>query len=396
MKLIYLFETRITQNFIFRYGVDYFINNNYQVFLFDVSYIVDKNLSTQKIDKKLYHKYNIFDLQNHKEFLSRIKELKIFDAYVILKIPYNYKTLKFFKIFKKRKLKYIFLANDLLPQRSFNERNSQSSLKIKSYYIFNSIFARIPYFLFNINPASLVIFSGEDNRKKFIETNPISKKTVTHNMHPTNFEVFFRKDIKKRIIKQEYVLFIDQFIPNHPENLTRGIQFDSNEYYSEINHFLKKIERLTHCKVVIAAHPKSNYQTTSNPYFFDVYHNKTQELIINAKFVLLHNSTVINLIVYLEKDFLIFLTSEMIEKSNNHWALSREIALQFGKNILNISKFDCENFTEDDLKKYLHHSLEKNNNYKKKYITTNEKGLTESIYDYILRFMSSKEWLYEI
>ena len=70
---------------------------------------------------------------------------------------------------------------------------------------------------------------------------------------------------KTDIITSNTIVFLDEYLPYHPDfDLLKMEKINANQYYKELNNFFSKIEAHTSSRVVIAAHPKANYNI--NPF----------------------------------------------------------------------------------------------------------------------------------
>ncbi len=127
---------------------------------------------------------------------------------------------------------------------------------------------------------------------------------------PLNSTIFSNDKIDNEIIDSNYVVFIDQGYPSHPDLIKAGYQ-PNNEYdfIKSYNRFFDFIEKKYSTRVIIAKHPKSS---VNNNYFAGrkIIVNKTKELILNSKFVIAHSS-LINLYAVLNyKKILLIFNSE--------------------------------------------------------------------------------------
>lgn len=109
-------------------------------------------------------------------------------------------------------------------------------------------------------------------------------------------------------LPEKYMVFVDQYIPFHPDRILTGITaIDGELYYKSLLMFFSDLEKATGMEVVVAAHPKSNYP----PNFFGgrkSLTNSTEELISKSSLVLSHFSTAVCHAVKYTKP-LIFITS---------------------------------------------------------------------------------------
>jgi len=109
-------------------------------------------------------------------------------------------------------------------------------------------------------------------------------------------------------LPEKYIVFIDQYIPFHPDRILTGIiAVNDASYYQSLFKYFSDLEKATGMEVVVAAHPKSNYP----PNFFGgrkSLTNCTEELISKSSLVLSHFSTAVCHAVKYGKP-LIFITS---------------------------------------------------------------------------------------
>ena len=85
---------------------------------------------------------------------------------------------------------------------------------------------------------------------------------------------------------------------------------DPERYFSSLNVYFARLEAVLGIRVVIAAHPKANYQATR----FDgrtIIAGRTPELVRDADLVISHHSTSISYAVLAEKPIVFVYTSDM-------------------------------------------------------------------------------------
>lgn len=115
-----------------------------------------------------------------------------------------------------------------------------------------------------------------------------------------------------------YILFLDEYLPLHPDAKLFNIQnITPEEYYPELCRYFERVEEYYKMPVVIAAHPKAlDYKVTD--YFMgrDIYYGQSAVLSKFAFFVLAHDTTSINYPIAFGKK-LHFITSENINRGIN-------------------------------------------------------------------------------
>ena len=136
--------------------------------------------------------------------------------------------------------------------------------------------------------------------------------------HAFDYDIFLTLN-KKKITNhlKSYAIFLDQCLPFHPTAafMDEKPKTTKEKYFPALNNFFKDFEAKTGLEVIFAAHPRSRYDLYPEHLYGRKYLlNKTAELIINSKIVLLHSSTSLSLAILYKKP-LVFLTSNEIKRS---------------------------------------------------------------------------------
>lgn len=113
------------------------------------------------------------------------------------------------------------------------------------------------------------------------------------------------------LLNKEYCVFIDDFLPFHPDFKILGVQcLEPFTYYDKMNRFFDRIEKELGVLVIISCHPKSDY--INNPYNGRMlFKYKTLDLIKKSKFVIAHASTAISFAVIYTKPIIFVYTNEI-------------------------------------------------------------------------------------
>jgi hypothetical protein len=239
----------------------------------------------------------------------------------------NY-ILKDFKICRYILYRSYLSNNSLISKKNISEK--LLSLFNKNYfksYIINK--------LSNIN-YTLVFASGLEKPlvrlKEFI---------------PLNSTILSEKIINTDVINSNYVVFIDQGYPSHPDLIKKGYQSNSElNFVASYNIFFDYIEKKYSTKVIIAKHPKSSI---NNNYFAgrEVIVNKTKELILNSKFVIAHSSLINLFAVYNYKKILLIYNAELKLFPSNLYTHMKEFSEMLDLDMINIE--DKTNYSKIDL-----------------------------------------------
>lgn len=118
------------------------------------------------------------------------------------------------------------------------------------------------------------------------------------------------------LIGEPYIVFLDQMLPNHPDNKIVGYQdLNAELYYAQLNKFFDTIENKYKCKVVIAAHPVAEDYKENNPFGGrNLFFYKTQILTKYSIGVISHYTTAYSYAIIFQKPAIVLISDEMMEK----------------------------------------------------------------------------------
>lgn len=215
----------------------------------------------------------------------------------------------------------------------------------------------------------------------------IINQCKVYNIHSIDYDKYFQITSKYDIEKKNYIVFLDQYIPFHPDNAICGLTPpDSIEYYAALNNIFNAIETKYNMPIVIAAHPKAIRYKDKNYYEGrKVIFNKTEELILSSNLVILHNSTSVSTAIMANKPIL-YLSMNCIEKVNKPF----NDTIKYLSNLFCSSCLCVEEASTDDLTNITENSTNEFdfNSYKYKYLTSlnndslrNEDIIVEAIND---------------
>ena len=115
-------------------------------------------------------------------------------------------------------------------------------------------------------------------------------------------------------------MFLDQFLPFHPDAIfvkKFNPKTTEKKYFPALNKFFDDFEKSTNTKVVIAAHPKSDYENRNCWGSRKFIKYDSLDLVKNSKFVLAHQSTSLSYAVLLKKKIIFLTSNEYIRSYDN-------------------------------------------------------------------------------
>ena len=229
-----------------------------------------------------------------------------------------------------------------------------------------SLFKKLLFLLliksYKINFYKVFFLSG--GVKAEVDNILVSKKTKKIRLHSNNFDIHLKQSKKfKKMFDYDYDIYLDQNVTNSSDSILRNnkLNIPSNKYYKELNIFLKKLERVSKRKIIVAAHPKANIKELKS--YMSNYEVITQSdssnLIFHSTNVIVGYSMAMGFGVLYNKD-LILITNNDINKY-------KKPALNAISNYLNINYINISK--KYNLKTDLIFNKSKYSNYINDYIT---------------------------
>jgi len=258
----------------------------------------------------------------------------------------------FYRIISKSDVPYIFLDVNFFPKLNSKNKIKSASTQIKRYlekispiYLTGKLFKSFDLYYTSriLKPAFAVLHVKSPIRKrvrKLCDQDTSFIKTNSNDWNTAN------REMGKPVDSNKYLVFIDQYIPYHPDYIARGINLDftPETYYNELNSALKCISEKTGLEVHIAAHPR---RMSNDDFEFPVHYNTTSSLVKHSSLVVAHYSTAINFVAIHNKP-VVFLSSDLFKK-NCISTYILDMANTFGCKPINASLSSLQDETVDRL-----------------------------------------------
>lgn len=375
-----------TSNFCSRindfYCVEEWVSHNYDVEYWDLSaFTCHEHLAD----------YNVEGLKNRvvsslKEFKDLVSKNNNATTLYMTWVNYCWYSAGFYDALSEYNCNYAFFDNGLIP--NFDLPSDASSVickmikkmrRISYTKIKNLIMSKYRDRKINtnhLNPAKFYFKLSET----YLGVDKMDGETIVGWCNSGDYE---RNKRLKEIKETNYIVFLDQYIPYHNDNVLMGLkQINSCEYYSSLNRCFSLLEEKYKMPIVVAAHPAALKYKENNP--FDgrkIIFNKTAELVKQSEFVIAHYTTAISFVVLNNKRIL-FLSSDSIKKlrPNIDYYICRFSEL-LGAKLLNqdTATYSDLEIEEVDIQKY--------NDYKYKYLT-NRYSESKSNFDNIIKVIN--------
>jgi len=215
-----------------------------------------------------------------------------------------------------------------------------------------------------------------------------STENCVHRINHPDYEQYLKNRNEER--KENTILFIDNYFPNHPEiscnEQNFNIKLVEKLYYESLNSFFNSIEKEYKSEVVIAAHPSAIYK--QNPFGGrKLYWGNTAELVRDARMVCMHTSNAFSYVVLYNKPV------ALITNVGFRMATFQQKRLEYCSEQYNLPIVDIDDSTFD-VKKTLFHTIDDDirQSYINHYLgdTQNEEFNSSLLKKYLLEYYNEK------
>lgn len=373
MKVIVLDHEPFNDRKREHYFIDNFIHEGIEIEYWNLSNVLKYNKGY--FDIKRYSESDfVKNFHSFSDVFAELESLNNLNTILIIEVLFHFTSRKLFKRIGDLNLKWVRInyyhnpTNYLNPQKKISE-------KLKGLNFYTAFNTLLLYFQNNklISRPSAYFLTGREQLDSQIKTYSLDYFDVV------KYNEFRCRSNLEQSLKplNNYIVFLDIMFPHHPDFLRSRVKTVSSEiYFKKMRNFFDEIEEVTGKKVIIAAHPKSDYNLEYGNR--GVFKNKTLELIYNSDLVLTHGSLSICFALLAKKPMVYLYFDEMFTSSILKFYYQRMViaSKETGSVILNIDSYSkC--FFEDfkfpvnkekyDLflkKVYLKSGSENVNNYK--------------------------------
>jgi hypothetical protein len=378
-----------------RFGIELLRNNGLKIEIWDITPCIHEKFKYQLVEEG---PSNFKGLQIFKEKNEVVKAISSLDNGCIINcfIEYSLRTFFVFRAISKQQINYCVYEMVSFPnlfpiQNSYIERiasilKKSNSLKFKEIiqHILNKTLLKY-FFLFGIAPASIVLLGGDKSTGSSLF--PVDKTTTRLWTHSLDYDIYLQDKTELIDSCKKTGVFLDEYLPFHPDSYYMGIEFpiSPENYYPKVCNFFNILEKNMNVRIVIAAHPKSDYENLPD-YFHGrtLIKGETARLVRESSFVIVHASTSLDFAVLYNKPIL-FLTTEDIQKMNSGKNLKglaiTVIAAELGKKPINIDHLSGFNWEKEMVVNHEAYLRFKDHYIKKQ--GTPEKPMWEIFYSYI-------------
>ena len=330
-KILFLVASPLENRDVERFGIELLIGNGFEVEVWDLSKILYPYLTNYAPPGGVVDAAYSRVFSNKQSALNAIRRLS---SKTILVVFFHYlrERYSFWRAISDSKAEYIRIAANTMPMPSvkIDKEISGKLQKITARKLVNYGFLRLPLRWLRIKTARFV-FAGGDEFLTRCHQYPIGENTEIVWAHTLDYDLYL-KERDRPSVDRPIAVFLDEYLPFCWDWTSEDIPapVDAKSYYALLNRFFTLVEKEMGLKVIIAAHPRADYEKF--PDCFDGrqwVRGQTIKLVKESQLVLSHFSTSINFANLFYKP-VIFMTSLDLERSDRGPKI-REMARSFGK-----------------------------------------------------------------
>ena len=328
--VVFMFPMSLTEQDISNFGINYLSQKGYHVYVWNLSPLLNKKLACFISNKK--NNITYVHVTNYKYFKNLLMEL--FDNSVFIDLfvglsAITWKTEKVYRMLRHYNILYFIVSLAAMPipniPKSDNGLIKKIIWKLKHTpsinlkYFLDIISSKFILFLkkhADIYPIPARIFGGDSEIiDLYLKRHNYDKNNITY-IHSMDYDRYL--DYLERVNYQQPKLdmtcvLLDDMPTNHPDGLlTNTPLVDEKNYFYSMNQLFMKIEKELGLRVIIAAHPRSNYEDMPDVFGGrEIIKGKTPDLVAKSSLVIMHNSTSVSFAILFKKPIMVAATSDM-------------------------------------------------------------------------------------
>lgn len=370
-KILFLVISPFNQRDFKRFGIELLEKNGFEVEVWDLTNFYFPQIIKTRASTNLINWSGLKVFENKNYVLNNLKNLRS-DVLIISILPFNPKFYSIYKEISSSDARYASLCSNTYPtlKHDKNGRIGKLLFNLKKLQenpfqkLINYYYLKLPSSWLRLKPACLILAGGTESLRYQPLVDP---STEILWIHALDYDLYLEEK-NKSFSEKSTAVFLDEYLPFHPDFFRRGVSppIKPEKYYPLLNSFFMLIEQQLKLEVIIAAHPRSRYDSNSD--FFEGRRwikGQTIKLIKESKLVLAHTSTSLNFANLYHKP-VIFLNCSELNKTYKG-PLIWEVAGLFGKKPLYLDKKNNIDWNSEFRISKSHYE-----NYRRAYIKTDQ------------------------
>jgi hypothetical protein len=377
-KIVILTYQPVTKKNRIDFFIDKFIEKGFLIEFWVLTNIFHPEL----INKTDFKEEDTYQLNSWTELENQLRNENVISTVFFPHITYEWKVVRLFRILTKYKCKTFFIARGMLAFPNV-EKPLLFRIILKLNIFFNIHTVRL--YLNNLRAFLLKKMNYVKNYDIVFSAGKLGymtlgighaieyKRSKIVRINSSDYDQYQKilKDDGNHVNETSYCVFLDEYLPYHPDFKIMGLNTVLPEpYYKSLNQFFSRVESLYNVKVIVAGHPKAQYSI--NPFDGrDICFFETAKLVRGASLVLAHMSTSVSFAVLFNKPVLFFFNNEI----QRAFGKARVDIIKHIAYVLSSQAVNVDNLNDCKLKQVKNLSRvnsEKYDDYKYQYLTSVE------------------------
>ncbi|MBE5959639.1 MAG: hypothetical protein E7254_12360 [Lachnospiraceae bacterium] len=349
--VVFLFEVYPVETYAKRYDFHTLIENGYQIHVCNMASVISEWHAVDSQPTFNNEKIEYFCFKTKDDFKKYIYNLGA-DAFIWSTFQLTAEYYWVFNVISRHRYGFICNVDYVFPRTNAGRKKKRHLPTLSWHRYSNAILLRMPKKYIPVRKADAVITYGIDDVQRKLNNVLYDKHTVVELTNTIDYCESIDALMSGRTLSflpDRYILFIDEFLPFHPDAIKLGQIIDAERYYFEVESFLHRLERLLGCPIIVAAHPKADYSKHPECYKgMKIVQFKTAELISNATIVVTHLSLAIGMILASKKPYMVITTNDLNDVIDEEGVFEDQEA-DIQRKAINIS----HNLADSSVEKYV-------------------------------------------
>lgn len=295
-ELVFLFATPCLQGDVKRYLWEELLQLGYRVTVWDLTPWLDPEVERKiRQDRLSDSRLTRVVVCNDAQAENLFKE-KSDQAFFLPMFYCYYEVRRVYKLLTKYHASYGYV-NSLHSELDFFVTADRENLfaihkRLRWEYVKKALYNKVIRHLCSYKPAEFIAL-GFDSGEQYYHNRCICdpKKTRKIYTHTYDYERFLQTKGYDNGGKK-YMVFLDQFIPYHPDLTAKlGIDADPDAYFPFLNACFAALQEKYQVDIIIAAHPRADYRDRGDVFpGCKIVYGLSAELVKSAEAVIAHYS----------------------------------------------------------------------------------------------------------
>ena len=315
-NIIFLFSTPALEGDENKFSLLRLYELGFRLTIYDLTPVLRPEIESMITKRRIHAEYIEYSkITNINQLEKNIRE-HCQDSFFFPMFDDYYRVRKVYSLFTKYKVRYGYVNNlacevEIVACNGNRPKVSELNVIKISSVLYNRIIRKV----IPNRKAEFIAFGSRRSEKNIVRNCLVDKKTKRLYLHTYDCQRFIDATPYDNH-NRKYCVFLDQYIPFHPDTvIDRGLRIDAEIYYREVCGMLDCIGQKFDMDVIIAAHPRADYENQHKmfPQSYKIETGKTTELIKNAALVIGHFSTSIGLVSLTKVPLYIFLPPSIFD-----------------------------------------------------------------------------------